>query len=242
LTNAPEALTVTTQPFYIQRYFFLFGLFLGLLTSTLQAQEKETKPRHHEHWAKEIAKFEESDKQKMPPKNGILFAGSSTMVFWNTQKAFPDLPTINRGFGGSYLSDSVYFATRIITKYEPRMVLVYAGDNDLAGGVTPAQLTKDFQDFVKIIHDKLPKTRILFISVKPSTKRWELFDKQKEANRMIEDFCKKDDRLQYVDIVKPLLDASGKPRKELLREDGLHLNEKGYEVLNGIVRPLIEKS
>jgi len=223
----------------VSKYLVLLFLLSSQLVS-LQAQEKTPKARNHEQWAKQIAAFEEKDKNNPPPKNGIVFAGSSTMVFWKTDKAFPDLPVINRGFGGSHLSDSVYFAPRIITKYEPKMVLVYAGDNDLAGGVTPAQLTKDFQDFVKLIHDKLPKTRILFISVKPSTKRWELFDKQKEANRMIEDLCKKDDRLQYVDIVKPMLDASGKPSKELLREDGLHLNDKGYDVLNSIVRPLLK--
>jgi lysophospholipase L1-like esterase len=221
----------------LTRFLLVFFLFAG----QLQAQDKTQKPRNHEQWAKQIAAFEEKDQKNPPPRNGIVFAGSSTMVFWKTDKAFPDLSVINRGFGGSYLSDSVYFAPRIITKYEPKTVLVYAGDNDLAGGVTPTQLTKDFQAFVKIIHDKLPQTRILFISVKPSTKRWELFEKQKEANRMIEDICKKDDRLQYVDIVKPLLDASGKPRKELLREEGLHLNDKGYEVLNGIVKPFIEK-
>lgn len=219
--------------------YLLFLFFLTNQLVSLQAQEKTQKPRNHEQWARQIAAFEEKDKNIPPAKNGIVFAGSSTMVFWKTDKAFPDLPVINRGFGGSYLSDSIYFAPRIITKYEPKTVLVYAGDNDLAGGVTPAQLTKDFQDFVKLIHDKLPKTRILFISVKPSIKRWELFDKQKEANRMIEDLCKQDGRLRYVDIVSPLLDTSGKPRKELLRDDGLHLNDKGYEVLNGIVRPLL---
>lgn len=222
--------------------FLLLFLLLSCQQILVRAQEKSPKPSDHEKWAKEIAKFEVSDLKNPPPKNGILFAGSSTMVFWKTDKAFPDLPTINRGFGGSYLSDSVYFAPRIITKHEPRIVLVYAGDNDLAGGVTPAQLAADFQQLVKIIHDKLPKTRILFIAVKPSTMRWKLFEKQKEANRMIEDLCKKDDRLQYVDIVKPLLDSTGKPRKELLRNDGLHLNDKGYDLLNGIVGPLLRKA
>lgn len=222
----------------------LFASFAGFLSLTMQsigAQDTPPKPRNHEQWAKDIAKFEESDKLKPPPKNGILFVGSSSIRFWNTEKAFPDLPTINRGFGGSHLSDSVYFAPRIILKYEPKVVLVYAGDNDVAQGITPPQLSQDFQKLVKVIHDKLPKTRIMFIAIKPSTLRWAQFEKQKEANQLIEVICKKDDRLQYIDMVKPMLDETGKPRKDLLRADGLHLSDKGYELWNTIVRPLLDK-
>lgn len=207
----------------------------------LPAQEKSAKTPAPHKWAEEIAKFEETDKLKPPPKNAILFAGSSSMVFWNIPKSFPDLPVINRGFGGSQLRDSVYYAPRIILKHEPRIVVVYAGDNDLTQGITPKQLRQDFINFVKVIHDALPKTRILYVAIKPSTKRWNLFDKQQEANRLIEDICKKDDRLQYVDIVKPMLGADGKPRPELLRDDGLHLNNKGYELWTSILKPMLEQ-
>ena len=222
---------------------FLAGFACLLMSSggSNYGQGTQPKQRDHEHWSKEIARFEESDRLKPPPTNAILFAGSSTMVYWNTTKSFPDLTTINRGFGGSHLSDSVYFAQRIIVNYAPSVVVVYAGDNDLADGVTAGQVRQDFLDLVKIIRKALPKTRILYLAIKPCPSRWKLFDAQKVANQMIEDICKKDERLQYIDTVKPMLDETGKPRKDLYRADGLHLSDKGYELWTSILKPLLEK-
>ncbi len=218
-----------------------FVFIVMLCRESNYGQGTQPKPRNHEQWSKEIARFEEKDRLKPPPTNAILFAGSSTMVYWNTAKSFPNLTTINRGFGGSHLSDSVYFAQRVIVNYAPSVVVVYAGDNDLADGVTAGQLRQDFLDLVKIINKSLPKTRILYLAIKPCPLRWKLFDTQKVANQMIEDICKKDERLQYVDTVKPMLDETGKPRKDLYRTDGLHLSDKGYELWTSILKPLIEK-
>lgn len=212
---------------------------LTLCIGLIPGQGTPPKARNHQQWAKEIAKFEASDKEQMPPKQAILFAGSSSMVYWKTKQLFPDLVTISRGFGGSHLSDSVYYAEQCILKYEPRIVLLYAGDNDLAQNVPPAQIKNDFVKLTKLIHSKLPKTRILFIAIKPSPKRWALFKQQQEANQLIENVCKTDDRLQFVNIVKPMLDAKGQPRAELFKDDNLHMNEKGYELWTSIIRPLL---
>lgn len=213
---------------------------LSFCIGLLPGQGTSPKARNHQQWAKEIAKFDASDKEQMPPKQAILFAGSSSMVYWKTKQSFPYLVTINRGFGGSHLSDSVYYAQQCIIQYEPRIVLVYAGDNDLAQNITPTQIKVDFIKLTKLIHAKLPKTRILYIAIKPSPKRWSLFKQQQETNQMIADVCKSDDRLQFVDIVKPMLDDKGQPRAELFKDDKLHMNEKGYDLWTRIIRPLIE--
>jgi lysophospholipase L1-like esterase len=212
---------------------------LTLCIGLIPGQGTSPKARNHQQWAKEIAKFEASDTEQMPPKQAILFAGSSSIVYWKTKQSFPDLVTINRGFGGSHLSDSVYYAQQCILKYEPSIVLVYAGDNDLAQNIPPAQIKEEFVKLTKLIHDKLPKTRILYIAIKPSPKRWALFKRQQKTNQMIMDICKSDERLQFVDIVKPMLDAKGQPRAELYMDDKLHLNEKGYELWTSIIRPLL---
>lgn len=217
---------------------FLLVLMQSAFLAELHSQEK-VRNRNHEQWARDIASFEAQDKKQPPPRHAILFVGSSSIRLWDTRKAFPEFKTINRGFGGSHLSDSIYFAPRIILKYEPRIVVVYAGDNDLADMVTPEQLAQDFRQFTKIIHDKLPGTKIFFLAIKPSSRRWELFDTQKKANALIATQCSKDERLQYVDTVSPMLDGTGNPRKELLRDDGLHLNKKGYAVWNGLLKPLL---
>ena len=143
-----------------------------ILSSSTSAEEK----RDFSRWEKAIAAFEEQDAKKPPPQNAIVFVGSSSVRLWKLQKSFPDLQTINRGFGGSQIVDSVHFAERIILKHEPRIVALYAGDNDIAAGKSPTQVAADFKQFVKSVRIMLPKTRIIFIAIKPSIKRWNLGD------------------------------------------------------------------
>jgi lysophospholipase L1-like esterase len=186
---------------------------------------------------KAIAAFEEKDKAKSPPRNAVLFVGSSSIRFWDVEKSFPGLDVINRGFGGSELTDSVHFAPRIVLPYEPRTVILYAGDNDLGRGKTPDQVAEDFRAFTRLVFARLPKTRIVFLSVKPSRSRWVILEKGRKANELIAQQCKADERLTYVDVGTPLLGTDGKPRDELFRKDGLHLNAKGYEIWTNLVKP-----
>lgn len=221
----------------------LFPLFMGVviamaavLVCFVHAQDKADFSR----WEKSIAAFEKQDQDKLPPKNAILFAGSSSIRLWKLDKSFPGMDVINRGFGGSHIADSVHFAPRIITKLAPRLVVLYAGDNDLGARKTPEQVRDDFQAFVKVIHKDLPKTRIAFISIKPSLARWKIFDKVQKANDLIAAVCKGDDYLVYVDVVKPMLGEDGKPRPELYVKDGLHMTEKGYEIWTAALKPYLK--
>jgi lysophospholipase L1-like esterase len=191
-------------------------------------------------WEKEIAAFEQRDRDKPLPKNAVVFVGSSSIRLWDLSKSFPGIETINRGFGGSQLADSAHFAPRVVVKYEPRLVVLYAGDNDLAAGKTPEQVADDFRTFVRTVREGLPKVRIVFLSIKPSIQRWKLVDRGRRANDLIEAGCKQEEGLVYVDVGTPLLGEDGKPRRELFRDDGLHLNEKGYEVWASIVKPYLK--
>jgi lysophospholipase L1-like esterase len=212
---------------------------LVALAAGLSPVRAEGKP-DFSRWEPAIAAFEKQDRAKPPPKNGYLFVGSSSIRFWDLNKSFPGMDVINRGFGGSQLADSVHFAPRLVLKHEPRMVLLYAGDNDLGFGKSPEQVHADFKDFVKVVQDKLPQTRIAFLSIKPSVLRWKLIDKIRKANALIEAECKADKRLVFIDVGKPLLDDDGKPRKDLFLFDGLHLNAKGYEAWAAVVRPYLK--
>lgn len=211
-------------------------LLFALVVSALSAAEEKKEDR----WEPNIARFEAKDKESPPAKNGIVFVGSSSIVGWDLKKSFPDSKALNRGFGGSQLADSVRYADRIVTAYEPRVVVLYAGDNDLASGKKPEQVFADYQAFVKKVHDKLPQTRIVYIAVKPSIKRWSLIEKIRQTNKLIADFAAKDERLKFVDVDKPMLGEDGKPRKELLKDDGLHLNAEGYAVWAKLVAPLLK--
>jgi lysophospholipase L1-like esterase len=191
-------------------------------------------------WEKDIAAFERRDKEKPPPKDGILFVGSSSIRLWDLSKSFPGLNAINRGFGGSHLADVVHFAPRIVLNYEPRLIVLYAGDNDLAAGKTPERVHDDFKAFVQRVREKLPKTKIVFISIKPSIRRWPLIDKIRKANALVEAECKKSERVLYFDAAAPMLGDDGKPRPELFAKDGLHLNAKGYALWAERLKPHLE--
>jgi len=188
-------------------------------------------------WEKAIAAFERQDKERPPPQDAILFAGSSSIRRWDLPKSFPDLAVINRGFGGSELADSVHFAGRIILKHRPRLVVLYAGDNDIAAGKTPERVFADFKAFVRTVHKELPKTRIVFVSIKPSILRWGLWDKMRKANALIEAYCKDGERLAYIDVAGPMLGSNGKPRPELFVKDGLHLSDDGYRLWASLLKP-----
>jgi lysophospholipase L1-like esterase len=119
-------------------------------------------------------------------------------------------------------------------------VVLYAGDNDLAAGRTPQQVFDDYGNFVAKIHAALPKTRIVYIAIKPSKARWKLIAKIREANRLIAEAAAKDPRLVFIDVEKPMLGADGKPRPELFKPDGLHLNAEGYRLWAGMVGPHLD--
>ncbi len=193
-------------------------------------------------WEKYIARFEAADKKQMPQPDGVLFIGSSSIRMWKTlEQDFPGLPVINRGFGGSQIADSNHFAGRIVHPYKPRQIVLYAGDNDVAGGKSPETVLADFQQFLKTVRAKLPKVRVSFIAIKPSLSRWKLSGKMAMANSLVRDACGKDKRLDYIDIWQPMLDDNGKPRPDLFLGDGLHLNAKGYALWTSIVKPHLAK-
>ena len=195
-------------------------------------EEKKASP-----WEKEIAAMEEADAKTPPPTGEIVLAGSSSARGWDVKKCFPDLKVVNRGFGGSQIADSTQFAARILLPLKPRVILFYAGDNDVASGKAPERIFEDYKAFVKTVRDALPETKIVFICIKPSTLRWRLWEKMKAANALIEEFTKTGKLLAYVDVATPMLGDDGKPKPELLAKDGLHLSPAGYELWTKLVLP-----
>ena len=119
-------------------------------------------------WEKEIQGIEQRDKEKPPAEGGIVFAGSSSIRMWNVAKSFPDLPVVNHGFGGSQIADVTHFEDRLVLRLKPRVVVFYAGDNDIAAGKSPAQVADDFRAFAATVHRELPKTKVIFLAVKPT--------------------------------------------------------------------------
>lgn len=190
-------------------------------------------------WESSIKTFEERDGEAMPPEGAVLFVGSSSIVLWNLEESFPDLNTINRGFGGSTIAEVNEFVDRIVTPYKPAKIVFYAGDNDIAKGTTAEQVLEDYKTFVEKVRPALPDAEILYISIKPSVARWKLWDEMNKANGLIEAYCSENENLIYVDLGKTILGEDGKPRADLLMQDGLHLNKDGYAKWNEALRPYL---
>lgn len=193
-----------------------------------------------DRWAKEMAAFEAADREAPAAPGGIVFVGSSSILLWDLARSFPEARALNRGFGGSQIEDSIRHAELLVIKHKPRTVIFYAGDNDIAAGKTPHQVSTDFKAFTAKVHAVLPDTRIAFIAIKPSIQRWALIAKIREANAMIRAACDADDRLGFVDVDGPMLGWDARPRQDLLIADGLHLSSKGYELWSTLVRPFLE--
>lgn len=219
---------------------FLCLALLGFANDTDAAADAPAAKPNFEKWEASIRRFEVQDKESPQPKMANLFVGSSSIRMWKLNQSFPKIKTINRGFGGSEIADSIHFADRIILKHQPAVVLLYAGDNDISHGKSAETVTTDFQKFVSTIRKELPDVEIAFIAIKPSIKRWNLAAEIRKANTAIASICGKDDHLTYVDIFKPMLGDDGKPRPELFLKDGLHLNEEGYQLWASIVLPLLK--
>jgi lysophospholipase L1-like esterase len=191
-------------------------------------------------WKAEMEAFAKLDADKMPPQGAVLFVGSSSIRLWDLTKSFPDLDAINRGFGGSQICDSTLRADELVVKYQPRRIVFYAGDNDVNSGKSAEQVHVDFSAFVAKVRKSLPKTPIVFISIKPSIARWHKRETQREANRRIAEDCEKDETLEFVDLWPVMLGENGEPKKEIFQPDRLHMNDEGYKLWVELLGPIVQ--
>jgi len=193
-----------------------------------------------EQWQAEIAKLVVDDAAHPPPRDAALFVGSSSIRLWTTlAKDFPGVPTINRGFGGSAIADTTFYADRIVVPYRPKLIVMYAGDNDIAEGRTSQQVLDDFKAFVARVRRDLPGVAIAYLSIKPSVARAALWPRMLAANEDIARWAGTQQGVIFVDVATKMLDAMGRPRPDLLREDGLHMRPAGYAIWIDALRPVL---
>ena len=186
-----------------------------------------------------IEQFIDWDNKNTFAKNGLLFVGSSSIRLWPTNKYFSG-NIINRGFGGSHLSDIVFYFYEIISKYQPRMIFIYAGDNDIADKKSPIMLLDDFKKFTGLVNDKIDECSIVFISIKPSPSRWKYWEKMKKANSLIKAYAKNNEKVFYIDTASPMIGKNGKPKSDLFVKDSLHLNSNGYDLWSSEVNSFLD--
>jgi lysophospholipase L1-like esterase len=222
---------------------FIAALSAALCATFALAQSPPQSPLQRavaDRWEQTLAAFAAADLKNAPPHGAVLFVGSSSIRLWdNLEEQFKDARVLKRGFGGSRLTDCVKHLDRLVITYQPRLVMLYAGDNDLAEGGSPEEVLERVKAFADGVHGRLPDTQITFISIKPSPARRTLLDKARAANELVRAYADTHPMVDYIDVFTPMLAADGAPRAELFRKDALHLNDEGYALWRKIIQPFV---
>jgi lysophospholipase L1-like esterase len=213
-------------------------LFLLLWAGVLVAQDQ--KPAFWE----DVQAFKKQDSVSVPPKNAILFIGSSSFTMWkDVNQYFPGYRIINRAFGGSTLVDQLRYVREVVFPYKPKQVIIYCGENDLAASdtVDANDVANRFKSLFTMIRNKFPKTYIVYVSMKPSPSRHMLASKMIGGNELIKKYLSSRSRTAFIDIYKEMIDDEGKPKEELFLEDNLHMNKIGYAIWKKAIEPYLRK-
>lgn len=213
-------------------------LVLLVFSNIVIAQEKQPP-----FW-NDIQRFKQKDSVSAPPKNAILFIGSSSFTMWQkVQNDFPSYTIINRGFGGSTLLDQLRYVNDIVYPYRPKQVVIYCGENDLAASdtVSGEEVARRFTSLFELIRKKFPRAKITYVSMKPSPSRHLLLAKMIRGNELIKKFLASKKRTSYVDVYREMIDDEGKPRTDIFLKDNLHMNESGYAIWKRLIEPHLLK-
>lgn len=217
----------------IYRILLLAGLLFTGLSSFAQNPER---------FKDEIGKFSKEETAS-DTKNLNLFTGSSSIRVWNDiGERFPEHNILNRGFGGSHMSDLLYYADELIFKYQPDQIFIYEGDNDIAAGKAPEAILATADSLLQKIRSQLPRrVKVYFISAKPSVARWNLRDQYITFNKQLKAWTEEQKNVGYIDVWNPMMAADGEVMKDIFVKDNLHMNSKGYDIWARVMAGYLSK-
>jgi lysophospholipase L1-like esterase len=193
-------------------------------------------------WAKDMAAFREQDQERVSDGKPVLFVGSSSLRLWDTlPQDFPGVPILNRGFGGSQLSDVLEHFDSLITPHHPAAIVLYEGDNDLSSGKTVEEFLADMESLRERLEHSHPGVPVGVLAIKHSPSRRRLLDQQHEANRRLAEQVKEWENWTFLDVATPLLLPNGEPDPLYYTRDRLHLNANGYRAWQQVLAPWIQE-
>lgn len=192
-----------------------------------------------ERWDGAMKRFDRLDQESPPPAGPVLFVGSSSIVFWNLPESFPGLPVLNRGFGGSTMAELLHHFDRVVRPYNPRVIVLYSGDNDIQFGTAPEVVAGHYGEFIDRVRGLWPALPVVVLGIKPSVSRWSKWEAMREVNRLVAERCGADPLCDFVDTAPLMLGEDGKPDPALYKPDELHVNEAAYAKWAAAVAPFI---
>lgn len=217
------------------------AVLVALLAAAVPRAEAQAPDPDPARFDDAMAAFARWDAENSVPAAATVFVGSSSIVRWNTAEAFPDTRLLNRGFGGSHVSDVNHFIEQTVLRYSPDVVVFYAGDNDTSAGKSSERIFEDLRAFAEgVLHAK-STTQVVFISVKPSLSRWAVWPQMVATNELLRAYTDKHANLHYADVAAPMLGADGEPIAELFVGDGLHMTAAGYDIWTRVVGDVLAR-
>lgn len=216
------------------RLVFSFAILLFTTISSLA----QTQPAFWE----DVQAIKRYDKIYAPPKDPILFTGSSSIRLWNNlSEQFKGYTVLNRGIGGAVNKDIDRYVEDIIVPYKPKQIVLYIGENDIISAPNGDSVFAGFQRLFLHIRTLLPEVPIAYISIKPSPSREKFLPIAIRANALIKEYLLNEPKAGYIDIFSSMLDEKGNMRPELFREDLLHMKPEGYAIWYKRVKPFLVK-
>lgn len=209
---------------------------LLLLLVAANAQAQSDKP----FW-NDIQNFKKKDAEKLPAKGEILFVGSSSFTYWqDVEDYFPGYTITNRGFGGSSLTHVIAYANDIIFPYNPRQIVIYCGENDIADGADAKTVFDRFKTLFGLIRNKWgTRVNVQYISIKPSPSREKFTPVMRDANKLISTFLAKQKNTHFIDVYSLMLEKDGTIMADLFKEDRLHMKPVGYKIWAKAIAPYL---
>jgi hypothetical protein len=225
----------------MRRYFLLLFSLVILACSPLKKYQSLPEVRA---WENDIKSFEQLDKSLSYSDKSVLFAGSSSIRLWSSlEKDMAPYPVIQRGFGGSKMSDLAVYASRIIDPHPCRAIVIFVA-NDITGSKEdkrPEEVASLFRSVLKTIRKTHPETPVFWIEITPTPSRWQVWSSIQKANEMIRDICINHKNTYFIKTDFAFLNEKGVPKDDLFRDDKLHLTEKGYAVWTEIIKKELER-
>jgi len=201
----------------------------------------------------QLARYREADAALKPPapsENRVVFFGDSITDIWHLDEYFPGKPYINRGIGGQTTPQMLVRFRQDVISLQPKVVIILAGTNDIAGNTGPMRLEDieaDYASLAELAHAN--NIRLIYSSVLPVhnyTLRAADFFAQRSPekilalNRWLKDYCASlANGCAYLDYFSALVDDKGLMKKDLA-DDGLHPNAAGYKIMAPMAEAAIE--
>ncbi len=217
----------------------ILGLAVGYMYMGMLKQMNNEDPTY---WEDDIADIEA--RYDTIPDVDIVFIGSSSIRKWDSlADDFSDYSVVNHGFGGSKIADSTYYYDRLVTPFNPELVVIFSGTNDVHGmsddSKTGQQVFEKFKAFYEKSQIETPGIPVVYISITPTPARWSVWSDAEKANELIKAYAETQDNLYFVDAVDEFM-KDGEPNRDLFQGDKLHLTEEGYQIWAALIKTTVD--